>query len=39
MSTILLESAYKILLSRMRFKRRTISVTPYQLRSKECSRN
>jgi hypothetical protein len=29
MSMILLQSAYKILITRMRFKRRTISVTPF----------
>jgi hypothetical protein len=29
MSMILLESAYKILLTRMRFERRTISVTQF----------
>jgi hypothetical protein len=31
MSMILLQSAYKILITRMRFKRRTISVTPFEL--------
>jgi lysophospholipase L1-like esterase len=29
MSMILLQSAYKILITRMRFKRRTISVSPF----------
>jgi hypothetical protein len=31
MSMILLQSAYKILITRMRFKRRTISVTPFSM--------
>jgi hypothetical protein len=30
---ILLQSAYKILITRMRFKRRTISVTPFTVRA------